>query len=91
MENSNHNDIQHLESRVLLIEKLVRKLELETVRQEHVIETLEKEISTNDVDFKAYQTRIRNNWSKFLWIIGGATLSGIVSWILKGGLNNVAQ
>ena len=47
------------------------------------IETLTTEIGEQNKRLKAIEDKPSQNWDKFIWLIGGAVLTAIVTLILK--------
>lgn len=48
------------------------------------IETLTKEVGKQNDRLKAIEEKPAQNWDKLVWAIGGAVLSAVIAFILKG-------
>lgn len=59
------------------IEERLRHLEQNVARDAILIGNLKEE-----------QDRMRQGWSRVIWIVGGGILSALVAFITKGGLAN---
>jgi len=71
------------------IEERLRGVEQTLVKQEQQISEILKTTAEIKLDIKEHRTIIRNNLSRLFWILGGGFISGIITWIIKGGLSNV--
>ena len=59
------------------LESRLRELEVQIAKDKVMLDNVLKE-----------QDRLRTGWNRIAWIIGGAVLSAIVTFIVKGGLVN---
>lgn len=76
-------DPAEIKEQIVALRERLAMLEAE----QHRIDKQLVEIKSDLHYIKAGQDNLNSNLSKFLWIVGGGFLAGIISWVLRGGLS----
>lgn len=76
---------------LVAMETRLRLLEDATLTQKHEITTLKEKNKILATDFDKFQERIRSGWAKVIWMMGGSIMAAFMTWVMKGGLNNVTN
>lgn len=65
----------------------VRQLELENVDIRGQLSSLKEKLDNVDKARKEFEDRNRQGWNRLIWLLGGGTISAVLTWIFKGGLS----
>jgi hypothetical protein len=78
--------VEEQKRKIELTELKVREMEITETTMKSQIKTLTELLAQTNHAIKENDDRMRTGWNRFFWILGGAFIASVWTWVSRGGL-----
>lgn len=82
-------DLTRLQNDIASLQTRLRENEMDMVAAKLALQQAHKDYDELKAQINKSEERFKTGVGRIIWLVGGGLISGILAWIMKGGLNNV--